>query len=215
MSASLSSAVSRRGTEITVSAPHSAVKACPQRGYLFKLAVSAAQNLAAPMAGGDRADRPRCRWQAGQPETTSATDQRSGRQRTRTGIRSEIRTNGRVRGALPALGQLKVPATIPHSDRLGKEFRHRLVCAAGRPDCAQVSRCIGLSGSDRKFPALTGRWGTQRARRPLRPELAAVRAVDRRLSQLQQGVGDRLCPWLSGAVAVLGYCTGPSPISLA
>jgi hypothetical protein len=33
--------------------------------------------------------------------------------------------NGRVRGALPALGQPKTPATIPHSDRLGKEFRHR------------------------------------------------------------------------------------------
>src|SRR5512142_419748 len=48
MSASLSRAVSRRGTEITVSAPHSAVKACRQRGYLFKLADSAAQNLAAP-----------------------------------------------------------------------------------------------------------------------------------------------------------------------
>jgi hypothetical protein len=29
----------------------------------------------------------------------------------------------------------------------------------------QVSRCIGLSGSDREFPALTGRSGTQRARR--------------------------------------------------
>jgi hypothetical protein len=41
----------------------------------------------------------------------------------------------------------------------------RSVCAAGQPACPQVSRCIGLSGSDRKFPALTGRSGTQRARR--------------------------------------------------
>jgi hypothetical protein len=41
----------------------------------------------------------------------------------------------------------------------------RSVCAAGQPVCPQVSRCIGLSGSDRKFPALTGRSGTQRARR--------------------------------------------------
>jgi hypothetical protein len=41
----------------------------------------------------------------------------------------------------------------------------RSVCAAGRPACAQASRCIGLSGSDREFPALTGRSGTQRARR--------------------------------------------------
>ena len=33
--------------------------------------------------------------------------------------------NGFVRGALPALGQPKTPATIPHSHRRGKEFRHR------------------------------------------------------------------------------------------
>ena len=72
--------------------------------------------------------------------------------------------NGLVRGALPALGQPKTPATIPHSHRRGKEFRHRSVCAAGQPACTQVSRCTGLSGSDRKFPALTGRSGTQRAR---------------------------------------------------
>ena len=29
--------------------------------------------------------------------------------------------NGRVRGALPALGQPKTPATMPLGDRLGKE----------------------------------------------------------------------------------------------
>jgi hypothetical protein len=40
----------------------------------------------------------------------------------------------------------------------------RSVCAAGRPACSQVSRCIGLSGCDREFPALTGRSGLQRAR---------------------------------------------------
>jgi hypothetical protein len=34
--------------------------------------------------------------------------------------------------------------------------RRRSVCAAGRPAFMQVSRCIGLSGSDCKFPALTG-----------------------------------------------------------
>jgi hypothetical protein len=45
----------------------------------------------------------------------------------------------------------------------------RSVCAAGQPACPQVSRCIGLSGSDREFPVLAGRAGTQRARRlPLR-----------------------------------------------
>jgi hypothetical protein len=36
----------------------------------------------------------------------------------------------------------------------------RSVCAAGQPACPQVSRGIGLSGSDREFPALTGRSGT-------------------------------------------------------
>jgi len=41
---------------------------------------------------------------------------------------------------------------------------------------AQVSRCNGLCGSGREFPALTGRSGTQRAQ-PLRPELAAPLGV--------------------------------------
>jgi len=39
----------------------------------------------------------------------------------------------------------------------------RSVCAAGQPAYAQVGRCTGLSGSDRKYAALTGRSGTQRA----------------------------------------------------
>jgi hypothetical protein len=41
----------------------------------------------------------------------------------------------------------------------------RSVCAAGQPARPQVSRCTGLSVSDRDFPTLTGRSGTQRARR--------------------------------------------------
>ena len=40
----------------------------------------------------------------------------------------------------------------------------RSVCAAGQPARPQVSRRIGLSVSDRKYPPLTGRSGTQRAR---------------------------------------------------
>jgi hypothetical protein len=36
-------------------------------------------------------------------------------------------------GPLPALGQPKTPATIPHSDRLGKELRHRSFQAGGQP----------------------------------------------------------------------------------
>jgi len=38
----------------------------------------------------------------------------------------------------------------------------RSVCAAGQPAHPQVSGCMGLSVSDRDFPALTGRSGTQR-----------------------------------------------------
>jgi hypothetical protein len=83
----------------------------------------------------------------------------------------------------------------------------RSVCAAGQPVCTQVNRCIGLSGSDRKFPALTGRSGTQRAR-SLRPELAALLGVWPSY-QLAGYVGGRAGWQLSGAVAVHDCCTGP------
>ena len=59
----------------------------------------------------------------------------------------------------PALTSVPRHATGPGDPLLG-----RSVCAAGQPARSQVSRCIGLSGSDRKFPPLTGRSGTQRAR---------------------------------------------------
>jgi hypothetical protein len=39
--------------------------------------------------------------------------------------------NGLVRGALPAMGQLQTPATIPQSGRLGKEFPHRSFLTGG------------------------------------------------------------------------------------
>jgi transcriptional regulator with XRE-family HTH domain len=42
----------------------------------------------------------------------------------------------------------------------------RSACAAGQPACPQVSRGVGLSGSDREFPMLTARSGMQRAHRP-------------------------------------------------
>jgi len=85
----------------------------------------------------------------------------------------------------------------------------RPVCAAGQPASMQVSRCIGLSGSDRKFPGLPGRSGTQRARRPFRPELAAPLSVwpSPQLAQCAAG-RDR---WrLSGDVAVLRCCPAPA-----
>ena len=43
----------------------------------------------------------------------------------------------------------------------------RPACAAGQPAYPLVRRRIGLPASDRKFPPLTGRSGTQRARRLL------------------------------------------------
>jgi hypothetical protein len=55
----------------------------------------------------------------------------------------------------------------PHEGRheiVSRPAAHRSVCAAGQPAGTQVGRGIGLSGSDREFPPLTGRSGTQRAR---------------------------------------------------
>jgi hypothetical protein len=95
-------------------------------------------------------------------------------------------------------GLSRAPGRIRTRDRLLR----RSVCAAGQPACSQVSRCRGLSGSDRKFPALTGRSGTQRARRPLRPELEALLGVWPP-SQLAWCAGGRAGWRLSGGVAVL------------
>jgi len=61
---------------------------------------------------------------------------------------------------LPCPGTLRVPSEIRTHDPLLR----RSVCAAGQPACSQVRRRIRLSASDRKFPPLTGRSGTQRAR---------------------------------------------------
>jgi hypothetical protein len=54
-----------------------------------------------------------------------------------------------VRGALPALGQLQTPATIPRSERLGKEFPHRW---SGCPAQARTSESSWL------FTVACGRW---------------------------------------------------------
>jgi hypothetical protein len=61
---------------------------------------------------------------------------------------------------------LKNPLTsAPGRIRTRDPLLRRSVCAAGQPARPQVSQPIGLSGSDREFPVLTGRSGTQRARR--------------------------------------------------
>jgi hypothetical protein len=56
--------------------------------------------------------------------------------------------------------QRSAPGRIRTRDRLLR----RSVCAAGQPANSLVRPCIGLSASDREFPLLTGRSGTQRAR---------------------------------------------------
>ena len=73
---------------------------------------------------------------------------------------SPMIANGLVRGVLPALGQQKTPATIPHSHRRGKEFRHRSFHAAGQPTHAQIggrSRCPWVAAGDRSFPSVLAR----------------------------------------------------------
>jgi hypothetical protein len=103
---------------------------------------------------------------------------------------------------------LSLPSGLPsrssRSPSRGDPLLRRSVGASGRPAGTQVSRCIGLSGSDRNFPVLTGRSGTQRAR-PLRPQLAAPLG-GWPLSQLTEGVGGGSCLLLSGVVAALGCC---------
>ena len=64
----------------------------------------------------------------------------------------------------PAVSRPRTPGCCHLTDPLLR----RPVCAAGQPANTQVSRCITLSESDREFPALTGRSGTQRARPLLR-----------------------------------------------
>jgi hypothetical protein len=125
--------------------------------------------------------------------------------------------NGRVRGALPALGQQKTPATIPHSDQSDKEFRHRSVCAAGQPAFPHVSWYIRLSGSDREFPRLTGRSGTQRARRLrshwLKQLLGARRPGARLLLYWRERalLPERMNPYLSQTLTVAALALpGPS-----
>ena len=62
----------------------------------------------------------------------------------------------------PAVSRPRTPGCCHLTDPLLR----RSVCAAGQPACSQVRRRIRVSASDRKSPPLTGRSGTQRARRP-------------------------------------------------
>jgi len=81
----------------------------------------------------------------------------------------------RASGASRGCSSVWLPAWLPrpYCDADDPLLR-RSVCAADQPSCPQVSRCIRLSGSDRKFPALTGRSGTQRARQPFVPNRGAA-----------------------------------------
>ena len=64
-------------------------------------------------------------------------------------ITAPMIASGLVRGVLPALGQLQTPATIPHSDRLSKEFRHRrsgLPVRVIRPEHGWMLLCVSGGG---------------------------------------------------------------------
>jgi len=82
---------------------------------------------------------------------------------------SRLMLEGRARilsGPSPDLSQATTLATSGRSPPGGRReafafgpdlLLRRSFCAAGQPACTQVSRCMRLSGSDREFPALTGR----------------------------------------------------------
>ena len=94
----------------------------------------------------------------------------------------------------------KALTSAPGRIRTRDPLLRRSVCAAGQPACSQVSRYLGLSGSNRKFPALTGRSGTQRARACFGEHLI------RRSGQLVQ---DRPSPVVGWAdVPELSRCVG-------
>jgi hypothetical protein len=78
---------------------------------------------------------------------------------------------------------------------LADPLLRRSVCAAGQPASSQVSQRIGLAESDRKFPPLTGRSGTQRARG------LQSRTTD-----------DSVTPWSSSPSPGLFPATRPRPV---
>jgi hypothetical protein len=95
-------------------------------------------------------------------------------------ITAPMIANGLVRGVLPALGQLQTPATIPHSDRLSKEFRHRrsgLPVRVIRPEHGwmfAVCQWWGLAADVTVTVAVSSaqvvRWQAEPDRRVPRPE---------------------------------------------
>ena len=74
---------------------------------------------------------------------------------------------GGVRGVDHAVHSAWRADRGPGVARQHDQLLRRSVCAAGQAACSQVKGRIRLSASDRKFPRLTGRSGTQRARRLL------------------------------------------------
>jgi len=90
-----------------------------------------------------------------------------------TDLRRPISPHGTARpetaplsGSDPRQPTTRSPAPNSQGSATAAAIRlRRPVCAAGQPARSQVSRRGGLCRSDREFPALTSRSGTQRARR--------------------------------------------------
>ena len=91
----------------------------------------------------------------------------------------------------------------------------RPVCAAGQPACRQMSRRVGLSGSDREFPVLTGRSGhaastacssrtSGAAGRLAVVPASSVSSRSRRLA----AVRGRCCTWLLYCGCLIGSGAG-------
>ena len=78
----------------------------------------------------------------------------------------ESAPSGSSLGLTSTPGRPRVAARDPLFPLIRGPLPRRSVCAAGQPVRPQVSQGSGMSGSDREYPALTGRSGTQRARRP-------------------------------------------------
>ena len=144
-----------------------------------------------PAPGLETGSHPKKRRHHGQPAPTLTPHSSARHRRPRPYGGSDPRPGTTCTGR-----DFHAVATIPRM-----KWLRRSVSAAGQPACPQVSRCTGLSASDRKYPALTGRSGTQRARR-LRLRMTADSA----------GPGPRrhLPAWSRRPVRALS-CPGPPP----
>ena len=136
-----------------------------------------------PAPGLETGSHPKKRRHHGQPAPTLTPHSSARHRRPRPYGGSDPRPGTTCTGR-----DFHAVATIPRM-----KWLRRSVCAAGQPARPQVSRCVGLSASDRKYPALTGRSGTQRARR-LRLRMTADSAALVLVAISRPGPGDPSAP---------------------